>query len=36
MEKNGYRAMKSEKTIFMKRDGDEFIIHGGTACSSTI
>ncbi len=28
MEKNGYPAMNSEKTIFMKCDGDEFIIHG--------
>ena len=28
MEKNGYPAMNSEKTIFMKRDGDDFIIHG--------
>ena len=28
MEKNGYPAVNSEKTIFMKRDGDDFIIHG--------
>jgi hypothetical protein len=28
MEENGYPAVKSEKTIFMKRTGDDFIIHG--------
>ena len=28
MEKNGYLAVNSEKTIFMKWDGDNFIIHG--------
>ena len=28
MEDNGYPACNSEKTIFMKRDGDDFIIHG--------
>ena len=28
MEKNGYEAMNSEKTIFMKRKGAEYIIHG--------
>ena len=28
MEKNGYPAVNSEKTIFMKRDGSDFIIHG--------
>ena len=28
METNGYPAVNSEKTIFMKRDGDDFIIHG--------
>ena len=28
MEKNGYLAVNSEKTIFMKRTGDEYIIHG--------
>jgi hypothetical protein len=28
METNGYPAVNSEKTIFMKRDGDNFIIHG--------
>ena len=27
MEKNGYPAVNSEKTIFMKRNGDDFIIH---------
>ncbi len=28
METNGYPAVNSEKTIFMKQDGDDFIIHG--------
>ena len=28
MEKNGYPAVNSEKTIFMKWQGDDFIIHG--------
>ncbi len=28
MEKNGYPAVNSEKTIFIKRQGDDFIIHG--------
>ena len=28
MEKNGYEAMNSEKTLFMKRKGSEYIIHG--------
>ena len=28
MEENGYPAVNSEKTIFMKRKGDDFIIHG--------
>jgi hypothetical protein len=28
MEDNGYPAVKSEKTIFMKRAGDDFINHG--------
>ena len=28
MEANGYPAVNSEKTIFMKRAGDDFIIHG--------
>jgi hypothetical protein len=28
MENNGYEAMNSEKTIFMKREGAEYIIHG--------
>ena len=28
MEKNGYPAVNSEKTIFMKREGEHFIIHG--------
>ena len=28
MEQNGYPAVNSEKTIFMKRQGSEFIIHG--------
>ena len=28
MEKNGYEAMNSEKTIFVKRKGSEYIIHG--------
>ena len=27
MEKNGYPADNSEKTVFMKRRGDDFIIH---------
>jgi hypothetical protein len=27
METNGYPAVNSQKTIFMKRDGDDFIIH---------
>ncbi len=27
MEQNGYSAVNSEKTIFMKRKGDEYIIH---------
>jgi hypothetical protein len=27
MEKNGYPEVNSEKTIFMKRQGDDFIIH---------
>ena len=27
MEKNGYPAVNSEKTILMKRDGDDLIIH---------
>ncbi len=27
MEQNGYLAVNSEKTIFMKRKGDEYIIH---------
>ena len=27
MEKNGYRAVNSENTIFMKREGEHFIIH---------
>ncbi len=28
MEKNGYPAVSSQKAIFMKWDGDNFIIHG--------
>ena len=28
MEKNGYEAMNSEKTVFMKHKGAEYIIHG--------
>ena len=28
MEKNGYPAVNNEKTIFMKRVGNDFIIHG--------
>ncbi len=28
MEQNGYSAVNSEKTIFMQRKGDEYIIHG--------
>ena len=28
MEENGYPAVNSEKKIFMKRTGDDFIIHG--------
>jgi len=28
MEANGYPAVNSEKTIFMKRVKDDFIIHG--------
>jgi hypothetical protein len=28
VEKSGYPAVKIEKTIFMKRQGDDFIIHG--------
>jgi hypothetical protein len=28
MEKNGYPAVNREKTIFMKGDGSDFIIHG--------
>jgi hypothetical protein len=28
MEANGYLAVNSEKTIFMKREGKHFIIHG--------
>jgi hypothetical protein len=28
MENNGYQAMNSEKTIFMKHKGAEYIIHG--------
>ena len=28
MEQNGYPAVNSEKTIFMKREGSDFIIHG--------
>jgi hypothetical protein len=28
MENNGYEAINSEKTIFMKRKGAKYIIHG--------
>jgi hypothetical protein len=28
MEKNGYAVVNSEKTIFMKHSGSEYIIHG--------
>ena len=28
MENNGYEAINSEKAIFMKRKGAEYIIHG--------
>ena len=28
MEKNGYSAVNSDKTIFMECTGDEFIFHG--------
>ena len=28
MEDNDYRAVNSEKRIFVKRDGKEFIMHG--------
>jgi hypothetical protein len=28
MEQNGYPVVNSEKTIFMKRQGSEFIMHG--------
>ncbi len=28
MEQNGYPAVNSEKTIFMKRQGSNFIMHG--------
>ena len=28
MERNGYAAVNSEKTIFVKRSGSEYIIHG--------
>jgi hypothetical protein len=28
MEEHGYVAVNSEKTIFMKREGDELIMHG--------
>ena len=28
MENNGYAAVNSEKTIFMKRNGSDYIIHG--------
>ena len=28
MERNGYSAANREKTIFMKRIGDKYIIHG--------
>ncbi len=28
MEQNGYVAVNSEKTIFMKRQGFDFITHG--------
>ncbi len=28
MERNGYAAVNSEKTMFMQRSGSEYIIHG--------
>ena len=28
MESHGYPAINSEKTMFMKWDGDDFILHG--------
>jgi hypothetical protein len=28
MERNGYAAVNSEKTIFMKHSGSKYIIHG--------
>ncbi len=28
MENNGYPAVNSEKTIFMRREGDDFILNG--------
>ncbi len=28
VEQNGYQAVNSEKTIFMKRQGSDFIMHG--------
>ena len=28
MEEQGYKAVNSEKTIFMKRDGGDWIMHG--------
>ena len=28
MESHGYPAVNSEKTIFMKREGTDFIMHG--------
>jgi hypothetical protein len=28
IERNGYAAVNSEKTIFMKRSGSEYIVHG--------
>ncbi len=28
MEQNGHSSVNSEKTIIMKRKGDEYIIHG--------
>jgi hypothetical protein len=28
MEKNGYPAVNSEKTIFMRREGGDLILHG--------
>ena len=35
MKQHGYPAMNSEKTIFMKREGANFIIHGRyDACST--